>query len=165
MYVCLSVKEKYVTASVDCVYKNKNYLACEIMLYTKWKPCNGTDCQLGLQIHAKGICCPKTGNETTNEVKEKCKMNCNITDADFFETATYIPPSTTPTTKPGSNASLAEIIKTTSRSSTHKVSTTPTESIKPTLRSSKHTVTTSETIQPTLRSSKSTVMTSATQTN
>lgn len=118
VYACLPVEKMYVNASVGCVYNQKNYTACEIMLYTKWKPCNGTDCQLGLQTRGIGICCPKDGNQTNEEIKDNCKMNCNLTDADLLETATYNPPLTTLTTKSSSDAytfttSSTETIKTT----------------------------------------------------
>lgn len=43
---------------LGCVYRQQNYSAYALMLYTKWTPCNGTDCPLGLQKRLKGICCP-----------------------------------------------------------------------------------------------------------
>jgi hypothetical protein len=95
MYACLSVEKTYVHAKAGCAYNHKNYTACDLMFKTTWKPCNGTDCQVGLQQRGKGICCPPAENQTIKEIKENCKINCNLTDADFFESATYIPPSTT----------------------------------------------------------------------
>lgn len=46
----------FVKANAGCRYHRKNYTACDIMVYTKWTPCNGTDCQLGLQRRVIGIC-------------------------------------------------------------------------------------------------------------
>ena len=85
----------FVKANAGCIYKKKNYTACAIMLYTKWTPCNGTDCQLGLQKRDIGLCCPQVGNETIAVIKENCKANCNLSDSDFFELSPYTPPSTT----------------------------------------------------------------------
>lgn len=70
------------------------------MLYTKWTPCNGTDCDMGLQKRDKGICCPASSkNDTITIIKEACKRNCNISDSDFYEIKKYIPPSTILTTE------------------------------------------------------------------
>ena len=84
-----------VNANAGCRYDKKNYTSCDIMVYTKWTPCNGTDCQLGLQRRGIGICCPTVGNETNAVIKENCKTNCNLSDSDFFELSPYTPPSTT----------------------------------------------------------------------
>ena len=65
------------------------------MVYTKWTPCNGTDCQLGLQRRDIGLCCPSVGIESIAEQKEHCKTNCNLSDSDFFELSPYTPTSTT----------------------------------------------------------------------
>ena len=81
-----------------CEYKHKNYTGCELMLWTSWTPCDGNICPHGQQKRDKGVCCPSYGNQTKSEIKEACKMNCNLTDADFFELAAYVPPSTTTTT-------------------------------------------------------------------
>lgn len=85
---------KTIKGDTGCVYNEKNYTACTVMLYTKWKPCNGIDCDPGLQRRKKGVCCPRTGNETVDVVKAACKKNCNLSDSDFFELSKYIPPST-----------------------------------------------------------------------
>ena len=85
----------FVKANAGCRYHRKNYTACDIMVYTKWTPCNGTDCQLGLKTRGIGICCPTVGNETISVIKENCKANCNLSDSDFFELSPYTPPSTT----------------------------------------------------------------------
>lgn len=85
---------KTVQGDIGCFYHKKNYTACTVMIYTKWKPCNGTGCEIGLQRRDKGICCPVSGNETVDVVKAACKKNCNLSDSDFFELSKYIPPST-----------------------------------------------------------------------
>lgn len=85
---------KTVQGDIGCFYHKKNYTACTVMIYTKWKPCNGTGCEIGLQRRDKGICCPRSGNETVDVVKAACKKNCNLSDSDFFELSKYIPPST-----------------------------------------------------------------------
>ena len=94
LYVVLR-KFTFVNANAGCRYDKKNYTACDIMVYTKWTPCNGTDCQLGLQRRVIGICCPSIGNETIAVIKENCKSNCNLSDSDFFELSPYTPTSTT----------------------------------------------------------------------
>lgn len=85
---------KTVQGDIGCTVNKRNYTACAVMLYTKWKPCNGTGCEIGLQRRYKGICCPVSGNETVDVVKAACKKNCNLSDSDFFELSKYIPPST-----------------------------------------------------------------------
>lgn len=87
---------KTIKGDIGCTVNKRNYTACTVMLYTKWKPCNGTGCEIGLQRRYKGICCPSSGNETKDVVKAACKKNCNLSDSDFFELSTskYIPPST-----------------------------------------------------------------------
>lgn len=85
---------KTIKGDIGCFYHKKNYTACTVMIYTKWKPCNGTGCEVGLQRRDKGICCPRSGNETVDVVKAACKRNCNLSDSDFFELSKYIPPST-----------------------------------------------------------------------
>lgn len=94
LYVVLQ-EFTFVNANAGCRYDKKNYTACDIMVYTKWTPCNGTDCQLGLQRRGIGICCPAVENETIAVIKEHCKANCNLSDSDFFELSPYTPPSTT----------------------------------------------------------------------
>lgn len=81
-----------------CEYEHKNYTGCDLMLWTSWTPCDGNICPHGQKKRDKGVCCPSYGNQTKSEIKEACKMNCNLTDADFFELAAYVPPSTTTTT-------------------------------------------------------------------
>lgn len=83
-----------IQGDTGCIYKEKNYTACTVMLHTKWKPCNGIDCDLGFQRRNKGVCCPRSGNETVDVLKAACKKNCNLSDSDFFELSKYIPPST-----------------------------------------------------------------------
>lgn len=78
------------TWQLGCTYKHINYSACAIMIYTKWTPCNGTNCPLGLQWRSKGICCPSNGNETVAMIKNVCKRNCNLSDSDFYELSPYI---------------------------------------------------------------------------
>lgn len=85
---------KTVQGDIGCFYHQKNYTACTVMIYTKWKPCNGTGCEIGLQRRYKGICCPSSGNETKDVVKAACQKNCNLSDSDFFELSKYIPPTT-----------------------------------------------------------------------
>ena len=85
----------FVKANTGCSYHKKNYTACAVMVYLKWLPCNGMDCQLGLQRLGIGICCPPKGNETFAVIKENCKTNCNLSDSDFFELSPYTPSSTT----------------------------------------------------------------------
>ena len=85
----------FVKANAGCRYHKKNYTACAIMLYTEWTPCNGTDCQLGLQKRGVAICCPGLANESITVIKENCKANCNLSESDFFELSPYTPPSTT----------------------------------------------------------------------
>lgn len=75
---------------IGCQYRHQNYSACAVMIYTKWTPCNGTDCPLGLQRRLKGICCPSSGNESIAMVKTICKRNCNLSDSDFYELSPYI---------------------------------------------------------------------------
>ena len=78
-----------------CTYKGVNYTECDLMFWTSWAVCDGSNCPGGKQIRMKGVCCPKVGNSTIEETKENCKKDCSLTDADFQETAPYIPPSTT----------------------------------------------------------------------
>lgn len=85
---------KTIKGDIGCTVNKRNYTACAVMLYTKWKPCNGTGCEIGLQRRYKGICCPVSGNETVDVVKAACKKNCNLSDSDFFELSKYFPPST-----------------------------------------------------------------------
>lgn len=85
---------KTIQEDIGCTFNKKKYTACTVMLYTKWKPCNDIDCELGLQRREKGVCCPRSGNETVDVVKAACKKNCNLSDSDFFELSKYIPPST-----------------------------------------------------------------------
>lgn len=85
---------KSIQENIGCTFNKKKYTACTVMLYTKWKPCNDIDCELGLQRREKGVCCPRSGNETVDVVKAACKKNCNLSDSDFFELSKYIPPST-----------------------------------------------------------------------
>lgn len=73
-----------------CEYRHQNYSACALLIYTKWTPCNGTDCPLGLQRRLKGICCPLNGSETVAMIKSVCKRNCNLSDSDFYELSPYI---------------------------------------------------------------------------
>ena len=95
LYVGLT-EFNFVKANAECSYRKKNYTACAVMVYFKWTPCNGTDCQLGLQKRDIGICCPPIGNETIVAViKEHCKANCNFSESDFFELSPYTPTSTT----------------------------------------------------------------------
>lgn len=94
LYVVLR-EFNFVKANTGCSYHKKNYTACAVMVYTKWTPCNGTECQLGLQKRGIGICCPSLGNESIAVIKENCKTNCNLSDSDFFELSPYTPPSTT----------------------------------------------------------------------
>lgn len=96
--------------SGSCEYKHVNYTECEFMLWTKWSPCDGKVCPQGKQKRDKGVCCPSNGNKTIAEVKETCKQNCNLTDADFYELAPYVPPSTTTTTT--TTSALSTIIST-----------------------------------------------------
>lgn len=96
--------------SGSCEYKHVNYTECEFMLWTKWSPCDGKVCPQGKQKREKGVCCPSNGNKTIAEVKETCKQNCNLTDADFYELAPYVPPSTTTTTT--TTSALSTIIST-----------------------------------------------------
>lgn len=110
--------------SGSCEYKHVNYTECEFMLWTKWTPCDGKVCPQGKQKRDKGVCCPSNGNKTIAEVKETCKQNCNLTDADFYELAPYVPPFTTTTTT--STAALSTIISTTTRSTVKTSVTTST---------------------------------------
>lgn len=108
---------KTIKGDTGCKGKNKNYTACAVMLYTKWTPCNGTDCKLGLQKRFKGICCPSP-SENTTVIKEACKRNCNISDSDFYELSIYmyIPPSTILTSRsssPGINKTITSFPPTT----------------------------------------------------
>lgn len=76
---------------LGCVYRQQNYSACALMLYTKWTPCNGTDCPLGLQKRLKGICCPFSADgRIVAMVKIACKINCNLSDSDLYEVSSYI---------------------------------------------------------------------------
>lgn len=84
----------FVEANPGCRYHKKNYTACAVMVHTKWTPCDGMDCQLGLQKRDIGICCPSVGIESIAEQKERCKANCNLSDSDFFELSPYTPSST-----------------------------------------------------------------------
>lgn len=111
-----------------CEYKHVNYTECEFMLWTKWTPCDGKVCPQGKQKRDKGVCCPSTGNRTNAEVKESCKQNCNLTDADFYELAPYVPPSTTTTTT--TTAAPSTII------STRTTKTTTTGTTKSTVKTS-----------------------------
>lgn len=113
---------KTVKGDTGCKQKNKNYTACAVMLYTKWIPCNGTDCELGLQKRFKGICCPSPSKNTTL-IKEACKRNCNISDSDFYEFSIYIPPSSILTSRassPGINTSFSPTTLARTLSSTTK---------------------------------------------
>lgn len=102
---------KTITGDRTCEYSKKNYTECTVMLYTKWTPCNGTDCDMGLQKRDKGICCPASSkNDTITIIKEACKRNCNISDSDFYELKKYIPPSTILTTEASSPAIKTTII-------------------------------------------------------
>lgn len=74
----------------SCHYRHKNYSACALMIYSKWTPCNGTDCPLGLQRRYKGICCPYSEIESIVMTKTACKRNCNLSDSDFYELSPYI---------------------------------------------------------------------------
>lgn len=79
-----------ITRQLFCEFRHQNYSACALMIYTKWTPCNGTDCPLGLQRRFKGICCPYSGNKTVAMAKNECKKNCNLSYSDFYELAPYI---------------------------------------------------------------------------
>lgn len=74
----------------SCHYRHKNYSACALMIYSKWTPCNGTDCPLGLQRRYKGICCPYSEIESIVMTKTARKRNCNLSDSDFYELSPYI---------------------------------------------------------------------------
>lgn len=74
----------------SCHYRHKNYSACALLIYSKWTPCNGTDCPLGLQRRYKGICCPYSEIESIIMTKTACKRNCNLSDSDFYELSPYI---------------------------------------------------------------------------
>lgn len=100
---------KTITGDGTCEFHHKNYTACTVMLYTKWTPCNGKDCELGLQKRDKGICCPASSKNDTI-IKEACKKNCNISDSDFYELKKYIPPSTILTSSASSPAIKTTII-------------------------------------------------------
>lgn len=102
---------KTITGDRTCEYHKKNYTECTVMLYTKWTPCNGTDCDLGLQKRYKGICCPASSkNDTLTIIKDACKRNCNISDSDFYELKNYTPPSTILTPKASSPAVKTNIL-------------------------------------------------------
>lgn len=102
---------KTITGERTCEYHKKNYTECTVMLYTKWTPCNGKDCELGLQKRDKGICCPPSSkNDSITVIKEACKINCNISDSDFYELKKYIPPSTILTTETSSPALKTTIL-------------------------------------------------------
>lgn len=76
---------------LGCVYRQQNFSACALMLYTKWTPCNGTGCPLGLQKHLKGICCPFSADgRIVAMVKIACKINYKLSDLDFYEVSPYI---------------------------------------------------------------------------
>lgn len=102
---------KTITGDRTCEYHNKNYTECTVMLYTKWIPCNGKDCDLGLQKRNKGICCPASSkNDTLTIIKDACKRNCNISDSDFYELKNYTPPSTILTPEASSPAVKTNIL-------------------------------------------------------
>lgn len=117
---------KTIQEDIGCTFNKKNYTACTVMLYTKWKPCNDIDCELGLQRREKGVCCPRTGNETVDVVKAACKKNCNLSDSDFFELSKYIPPSTilTSRTSPGAIKTTITAFFPTTQSLTRTLSST-----------------------------------------
>lgn len=85
---------------LGCVYRQQNYSECALMLYTKWTPCNGTDCPLGLQRRIKGICCPSSVIESIAMIKTICKRNCNLSDSDFYELSPYISSTRLPNLTP-----------------------------------------------------------------
>lgn len=102
---------KTITGDRTCQFHKKNYTECTVMLYTKWTPCNGTYCEVGLQKRDKGICCPASSkNDTFTIIKEACKRNCNISDSDFYELKKYIPPSTVLTSEASSPAIKTTIL-------------------------------------------------------
>ena len=85
LYVC-----NVQSSSNTCESNGQNYTECDLMFWTGWNTCTGghgmnpTECSVGYEKRQKAICCSRTSfTETTDEILQHCKFNCNMTDDDF----------------------------------------------------------------------------------
>jgi hypothetical protein len=116
IFIFLENENSRVVCLKGCTYQNVNYTECDLMFWTSWTVCDGSSCPRGEQQRKKGVCCPNPGNVTNDIIFKMCKRDCNMTDDDFQETASYVPP---PSTAPSSSfVPSSVVIQSTSAQST-----------------------------------------------